>query len=98
MNALEEGALAGIFHMALERQRPFGLGQLEDRVKQAQQLEIRVLVVALGFEQPDSLRHRGGQDRLAVGGNEGADGGAGNDQHLERLEQYAEMPTIEQVP
>jgi len=95
--ALEERALVRLLHVLLERERAFGLGELEDGVEQAQELEIGALVVLLALEQ---AKH-GAAGRFdhgeAVRGHERAQGRARDDQELEGLEQNDEMAAVQQV-
>jgi hypothetical protein len=89
---LEERALLRPFDMALDRQHALGLGQLEDRVHQAEQLEIVLLGVLGALEGRADALAGVGEHVLGVGDDEGADRGAEDDQVLEGLPEHPEVP------
>ena len=77
--------------MGLEGEHSLRLGQPEGGVEQCQELEVRILAVGRAFQDAPHCSQDLGQHRLWVGDNEGADGGAHDDEDLEGLDQYVDL-------
>jgi hypothetical protein len=90
----EEIALLRILDVRLEGEHPLGLGDLEDRVHQAEKLEVTVLGVARSLHHLAERRAGLGEHRFRVADDERADGGADDDQDLERLPEDEEVPAV----
>ena len=88
---VEDRALVRLFDMGLERQVALGFRQLEHGVHHPEDLEIAVLVVLRALEDLAERLGDTGEDRLRVGDHERADGGAEDDDVLERLPKHAEV-------
>jgi len=87
----EQLALLGLLDVALDGHHAVAADLVEQREQQQHQLEIERAVVARALEQGRQRLH-GGLDRLAVvAGNEGAEGGATDHQHLQRLEKHDDV-------
>ncbi len=93
--ALKERALVRFLDMLLER--ALGLGELEDGIERAQELELGALVLLLALEQSQY----GAEARLdhgqAARGHERTQRRASNDHELKGLEQHDEVAAVQQI-
>ena len=67
----EQFAFIGILDMRLQSERPFRLGQLENHVKQAEEFEIRGLVVGTSLQQCPDRAEASFYNGQGVGNDEG---------------------------
>jgi len=77
--------------MAFQSQVTLRLGQLEDRVKDAEELQVRGLVVGWPLEQGTEGLQDALLDRAAIADDEGSDAGAADNQELKGLPQHVDV-------
>src|SRR5581483_7518465 len=90
----EEGALVRLLDMLLQGEHPLGLGEAEELVEQAQQLDVILLLVGWAFERALQTGADRLQVSLGIADDEGARRSAQDDQELVRLDEDGEMAAV----
>ncbi len=87
----EQRAFVRPVEVGFQRQIALGLGEPEDRVHRSEQFQVVALVLLRPFQNPPQRLDRRDQRLAGVADDESADGGADDDEKLERLPKDAQM-------